>query len=175
MNQSITEISQTCYICFDKVENIVSVCECNKICHLKCLHQWLIASKTDTCDICKKKYIDLTQYFKEKSHVKVSILITVILMTICILCVGGGILYVIIDNVTKPYSRAFCIIGTLLLVAYLLSNVINYHKKHKNIIVTIMNQFENTESVNTFANDPTVINVNLCENHDDKTENTPLI
>jgi E3 ubiquitin-protein ligase DOA10 len=173
MTQNIeNSINSNCYICFDKVENIISVCKCNKVCHLKCLHQWITTSNSDTCDICKEKYIDLNRYFKISSETPRSVLITVVISIIINLIFLACISYIIVKHVSSIDALIICICGAIASSVYLMYQTIKYYIKNKKFIVRIINQFNNDPDINS-----TVVNIDNEQTNTSITlsESTPLI
>uniref|UniRef100_A0A6C0E847 Uncharacterized protein n=1 Tax=viral metagenome TaxID=1070528 RepID=A0A6C0E847_9ZZZZ len=170
-NENIDTLN-TCYICSDEVENIVYVCKCRKICHLKCLHKWLTVSQSNTCDICKEAYIDLTPYYKIKSRVK-PMIVSIIVITI-IATLGFDALFLhyldkILPKSKSTDSYALCIVGIILLTIYIFGSIRAYYKENRENIIIISNQFKkvNKESV--------AINVSQSQNTDTSNELTPLL
>lgn len=57
------EESKICYICLEKVENPLKLCNCGSPCHNECLNKYLEFRHLKTCTICKSKLnLELIKY-----------------------------------------------------------------------------------------------------------------
>lgn len=108
-----------CYICSEKIKNPIKFCNCGKLVHLKCLHQWIKTNYNTTCEICNSEYIDITQYIKIKRHLKILDIILVCLLILGIISLLGNMINYIINNVTNENYRIFSI-GISILIWLLL-------------------------------------------------------
>lgn len=135
-----------CYICFDKVENPIKFCECQKICHLECLHRWIREQDNQVCDICKKEYIDLDRYYTETKVLPIKNKVKILLYSLLIAIVSALIIYVIIKNISNLKYLAAGIVFVVLSSIYLLLHVKKYF--NKDLIIRVKIKGENTQLIN---------------------------